>query len=383
MRMKSYFAKTVGDAVSMARNELGPDAVLVNSRKTLPETKHLGEYEVVFAVFETSEQAPGLYQPPAAPSRQTAAQPGDGQRPGDGLSREVAELRRQMLKMHRSILRARPQERGAFLPSVELEELHSKLLASQIDECLAQEIVEGLESAKPAGADWQWLEQSMAVELEKRFSVDPSLGTGGEGAGVVAFVGAPGAGKTSTLVKLAITHGLSGRKPVQILSLDTLRVGAAEQLRSYATIIGAGFQIVETVGALSQALAEYRGKGLILIDTPGFAAADLDHAGDLARYIAISPAVDTHLVLSASMKPADLTTVVKRFEIFKPSKLLFTRLDETDSYGPIVTESARTGRPISFLRAGQQIPEDIEPAVKSRITDRIIGRSVQRIQSAA
>lgn len=377
MRMKSYFAKTVGDAVSMARNELGPDAVLVNSRKTLPETKHLGEYEVVFAVFEATEQAPALYHPPAMAPGQTFA------RPAGDLSREVAELRQQMSKMHRSILRARTEERDGFLPSLELEELHSNLLASQMDGCLAQEIVEGLGALKPAGADRQWLEEAMAVELEKRFTVDASLGVQGEGTRVVAFVGAPGVGKTSTLVKLAVTHGLTGRKPVQILSLDTLRVGAAEQLRSYATIIGAGFQVVETVGALAQALEEHRSKGLILVDTPGFAAADLDYAADAARYIATCSVIDTHLVLSASMKPADLTTVVKRFDSFKPSKLLFTRLDETDSYGPMITEAARTGRPISFLAAGQQIPEDLEPAVKSRITDRIMGRSVQRIQAAA
>ena len=377
MRMKSYFAKTVGDAISMARLELGAEAVLVNSRRTAPETKHLGQYEVVFAVFEAAGQTAASGQQLAIAGKQ-APLPAT-----NDFSRELAELRQQMFKMHRSILRGRPGGQDGFLPSVELEDLHSKLLSSELDAAIAQDIVESLESLKPEGADWQGPDQAAVRELEKRFAVDPSLGTGGKGVRVAALVGAPGAGKTSTLVKLAVMHGLTARKPVQILSLDTFRVAAAEQLRSYATIVGAGFQIIETVGALAQALEEHQGKGLILIDTPGYGSADLDDAADLARYFSKSPGIDTHLVLSASMKPADLTAVVNRFEIFTPSKLLFTRLDETASFGPIIAEAARTGKPISFLATGQQIPEDLEPAVKSRIADLIIGRSRNPIEAAA
>src|SRR5208283_3377129 len=107
------------------------------------------------------------------------------------------------------------------------------------------------------------------------FSVQPTLGCGEASPRKVALVGPPGAGKTSTLVKLAINYGLACRRPVLLLSMDTYRVAAADQLRSYAAILGVGFQLAETVTALAQSIEENRGKELIFIDTPGMAAGDM------------------------------------------------------------------------------------------------------------
>jgi flagellar biosynthesis protein FlhF len=159
---------------------------------------------------------------------------------------------------------------------------------------------------------------------------------------------------------------------VVLVSADTDRIAAADQMRAYAAILGVGFELVETPRALEQTLHLHRGKELILIDTPGLAAADMERGADLAAYLASEPEIDTHLVLSASTKSADITRAVDRFEVFRPGKLLFTRLDETDSWGAVLTEAARTAKPLSFLAAGQQIPEDLEPATKSRVVDLLL-----------
>jgi flagellar biosynthesis protein FlhF len=158
------------------------------------------------------------------------------------------------------------------------------------------------------------------------------------------------------------------------LSIDCYRIAAAEQLRSYGAILGVGFQAHETTLALAQALEEHRHKDLILIDTPGYGPKDMDAAEDLARLLASRPDVDTHLVLTASMKSADLKRVVDRFEVFRPRKLLFTKLDETETFGPILNEAVRTGKPVSFLSAGQQIPDDLEPATPDRILELALRR---------
>jgi len=134
------------------------------------------------------------------------------------------------------------------------------------------------------------------------------------------------------------------------------------QLRSHASILGAGFQAAETLRALAQAIEERHAKSPNLIDTPGYGPNDWEDAGDLARFLASRLDIEVHLVLSASMKSADLSRVVDRFEIFRPGKLLFTRLDETGTFGPIGNEAARTGKPVSFLASGRQIPEDLAPA---------------------
>ena len=214
------------------------------------------------------------------------------------------------------------------------------------------------------------LEAAVRMEIEKRILVNASLGRDGSPR-VVALVGPPGAGKTTTLAKLAVQHGLTARRAVQFLSIDDYRVGGADSLRSYAAILGAGFQSLDTVGALAQAITEYQGKGLILIDTPGYGPRDIDRATDLASFLSTHPAISTHLVLTATMKSADLTRVVEIFDIFRPSSLLFTRLDETDSFGTAFSVAASHAKPISFLGTGQVIPEDMVPATRERILDLI------------
>jgi flagellar biosynthesis protein FlhF len=231
--------------------------------------------------------------------------------------------------------------------------------------------------------DAESIERAVRAELERLVLVDAGLGASDEKSRVVALVGPPGCGKTTTLVKLAVRYGLASRRPVQLITADTHRVAAVEQLRVYAAIIGAGFDAVETTRGLQQTLEAHREKGLILIDTQGYAAGDMDDAAELARFLAGDPGVETHMVAAASMRSEDLSRVIDRFEIFSPAKLIFTRLDETSSFGAMVSESVRTGKPVSFLAAGQQIPEDIEPATVSRLLERVLERVRERALSAA
>jgi flagellar biosynthesis protein FlhF len=300
------------------------------------------------------------------------------------LASEMAQMRRQ-LEGIRLAMRSGLTAPRWLLPSSALADVFSALLTADISGEVAQAIVDRLHAQlEPAALeDPAALDRALAAELEKCFTVDPSLGRGDATPRVAALVGPPGSGKTSTLVKLAVAHGLGARKSVQLLSLDNLRVAAAEQLRSYGSILGVGFQALETPAALAQALADHRSKPLILIDTPGFSLADMDGAADLARAFSARSEIDVHLVLSASMKSADLTRVVDAFEIFRPSKLLFTRLDETGSFGPIFCEAARTRKALSFLGTGQRIPEDLAPAGRGLLIDLILRDQLGRERQAA
>jgi flagellar biosynthesis protein FlhF len=301
------------------------------------------------------------------------------------LAAEVAEMRRELEKMARAVALSTSivAARSPVTPAV--SELFSMLSAAEVDSDFAWSVIAAVEArwsgpgrigaAVPGAAE---MLQLLVEELQTRFEVAPGLAQSDQGPQVLALVGPPGAGKTTTLVKLAVTYGLTARRPTQLLSMDTYRIAAAEQLRTYATILGSGFQTLETTGALAQALEEHRNKGLILIDTPGHSPKDFELSEDLARFLSSHPQIDTHLVLSCATKPADLSRVVKRFERFRPTKLLFSKLDETDSYGPIVNEAVRTKLPISFLATGQQVPEDLEPATKSRIVDLLLNGRAKR-----
>jgi flagellar biosynthesis protein FlhF len=340
MRLKSYFSGTVEAAMELAHKELGEDALLINARPSTPETRSLGAYEVVFGVPPKAEAEAVAKPVNKAPVKAS---------PSDRLAQDVAELKREIERMAQSL-----RGGGMLLPKETSSDLYSTLIENELDRALARRVVEG-------------------AALEDLFEVDATPGRRGATRGVIALVGPPGVGKTTTLAKLAARFGLTSRKPAYILSADVYRIAAAEQLRSLAAILGIGFDIAETPVALAQALEEHRAKEWVFIDTPGLAAGEMEDGADLALLIASHPEIDTHLVLSASMKPADLARVIDRYEIFQPKKLLFTRLDETDRLGALVSEAARRSLPISFLATGQQIPDDLEPASKELIADRICG----------
>jgi flagellar biosynthesis protein FlhF len=130
------------------------------------------------------------------------------------------------------------------------------------------------------------------------------------------------------------------------------------------------------------ALEANRSKHLVLIDTPGYGRREMDSAGELARFLASRPEIDVHLVVTASMKSADLSRVVEQFSIFRPGNLLFTRLDETESVGTLYSLAARTAMPISFLGTGQRIPEDLQPAEAAAIAEGLAGRAGRASRAA-
>ncbi len=365
MKMKSFFASDMNKAMSLARRELGPDAMLVDTRPSAPESRHLGECEVVMAVGEEGEAPP-------APVRVSAAQ--------HDLSAGMAVLQRKLERVASAIAKASLMSAGEAAPSIELSEAFAALVDNEVDAELAHDVLSRMHGTGGASSKIQ-VRRLLRNELASRFTVDATLGRAKQGPRMVALVGPGGAGKTATLAKLAVLYGLSTRRSTQILSIDCYRAAAADQLRSLAAILGLGFRALDTTLALSQALEEQRHKDLVLIDTSGYGPKDLDAASELAQFLAGRDDIDTHLVLTASMKSADLSRVVDRFEIFRPRKLLFTRLDETETFGTILNQAARTGKPISFLASGQQIPEDLEPATQERILELVLRR--EEVLSAA
>jgi len=369
MRLKSYFASNVGTALRQARQELGDDAILMEARKSPPEARHLGECEVVVAIGPPGPVEDRGGEPASTRAGAVEAAPADR----GWLSAELLELRREVQRIAAAVARSGFLAPPGDLLSAELAEIFSELIAADVDAELAQDVVSRLRAAggSPEPAE---LRMRLRVELGSRFSTDSQLGRNTETPRVVALVGPPGAGKTATLAKLTVRHGLASRRPTQLISVDSLRVASSEPLRSYAAILGAGFQSLESVSALRQALEEYRHKDLILIDTPGYGAREMDAATELAAFLVEQPKVDIHLVLTASLRSADLTHIVDRFAPFQPRKLIFTQLDETSSFGPILSQAARTGLPVSFLAHGQQIPEDLEPATQQRILDLALGK---------
>ena len=381
MRIKSYFARAVEDAITQARQEMGEDAMLIKTRRAPAETGHLGDYEVIFAT-----DVPSVDEPCAVPPVGRSAAP------PDRLAVDLAEMRRELEGMRRALARS------AFAPSqrpgssADTAAAYGALVAADVNPDLARELVEAAElratrqpaaGNKGAAPDVRFFRTALAAEIADRVAVTEEPAQRHGGPRIVALVGPPGAGKTSSLVKLAIRYGLASRRPAILLSVDTHRIAAAEQLRAYAAILGIGCQVLETVAALNQAIEEHAGKGLVLIDTPGWAAAELEAAGPLAGFLAARPDIETHLVLPASMRSADVARATAAYAAFGARNLLFTRLDETACFGSILNEAVRSGKALSFFTAGQRIPEDLELATRRRVAELVLGPAPEEMDAQA
>ena len=351
--VKSYFTSSIAEAIELAGAELGPDALLLNTRPAPPESGRVGQYEVVFGC------------PPATTSAPAAAAPPD---PVADLRKRMDEIREMVSRIGAPGSAPRPSTVGDVLARAGIE----PRLAAEIDLAVQQRLRN--RSALQAGgvkliSDWDAtaILSETTQEIQGHFEVKPEIGR------VTALVGPPGCGKTTTLIKLAVTEGMAARRPVRLISTDHYRIAAAAQLETYADILGVPFTLAETSVALKHAIEAAPAEALVLIDTPGFTATSLEESGGaLAAFLSSCQGIDTHLILTATMRPSDLRRVVDLFEAFQPAKLLFTHLDEADSTASIFCEAARTRKPLSFFATGQLVPEDLEAATKARVTESLV-----------
>ncbi len=306
--------------------------------------------------------------------------------------RELADLRKQIETVRRSVSR---QRNSGVQKLPEFEALYERLIAADFSDEIADELVQSVAARAPSANEdirrnsdkhslvTERLCSTLRDELEERFRVSPELGASDLEHRVVAFVGPSGAGKTTSLVKLALAYGVAARTPLQIFSTDTLRVGGAEQLGAYARIMGVSFQAVPTMATLEQALQECRAKKLILIDTPGYGSAEMDEARELKSFLNRNAHIEVQLVIPATLRPTAVASVLGRFATFRPSKILFTHLDDAQMPGTVIDAAIRCGLPISFLAAGQQIPQDIQEASKKRLMDKLFDHVAEAAVAAA
>jgi flagellar biosynthesis protein FlhF len=311
--------------------------------------------------------------------------PPESRETGHDLARELAELRQQIEAVKRSVdRRPAPQTEGLATDGADL---FDHLATAEFSSVMAGELAAGAEGVRTQqGRAEMAIEAALRAECERRLSFSPSLGPAGAQPRAVLLVGPAGVGKTTTLVKLALRYGLRDRLPLQMLSLDTLRIGGWEQLACYSRITGIPCQPVHTPAALEAAFAEHRQKKLLLIDTPGYSAAE-PPSRSLAGWLSSQrPFVEVHLVLSAAAQPRINLSVIERFAPLAPAKLLFTHLDEAETSGPVLETALRAGLPLSFLATGQQVPEDLEEASLDRLFAPLAatgGSAGRRIASAA
>lgn len=198
--------------------------------------------------------------------------------------------------------------------------------------------------------------------------------SGGSGRKLMAFVGPTGVGKTTTIAKLAADLHLKHRRKVGLLSIDNYRIGAVEQLKTYAAIIGLPCLSAFTREDVQNAARRMENREIVLIDTAGQGYQDRKRLAELAHMMGGEPRISSHLVLSLVSRELDMQKAASQFSRLNPSTYIFTKADETVQCGCMIDQVHEYNLPISFITHGQNVPEDIMAATRRNISRLVFGR---------
>jgi flagellar biosynthesis protein FlhF len=205
-----------------------------------------------------------------------------------------------------------------------------------------------------------------------KFGEDP---LSGDKPAIMAVIGSTGVGKTTTVAKLAARIALEERRPVELVTLDTYRIAAVEQLVTYAEIIGAGCHVVRSVLELEGLLRKFPEEATVLIDTTGKNPNDLADQHEFSLFLKRHKEIRKCLAIQATTHPVDAIAAIKKFEMYGADCLALTKLDETTRPGALLELAAESGLPLTYLCMGQRVPEDLRVATPENFAARIFGET--------
>ena len=414
MKVKTFHAVTMQDAIRAIKEELGPEAIILSSKEVHQGGRILRLFNrPVLEVMAASEQdrlpttpprreeTPGsaprpqsaahtapsplaahefhetlqsLLKPAPAhtgPAVVAAAAPSRKSAPSGLRRNRLQHLRTELRELSRLLGESLPPESqslGAHVPpelALMCRALVQQGMRPSTAESLGDDVLHKL--GNDALRSHEVLSQALQQEIAQRIRVSGPLLTGEGDRAVGLMLGPSGAGKTSVITKLAAHYRLEEKKSVAIITFDTYREASVEQLRMYANVLGVPFASALSPRQVHEGLRRHAHADLVLIDMPGVGPDEVSSARELHRLLRDESDVATHLVLPASTREQDLRRIVARVKELPLLRLLFTKLDETESFGTIFELAHQTGVPLSYWSVGQRVPEDIEIASPERL----------------
>lgn len=415
MIIKKYQAKTENEAMNLARAELGDSCVSLNVRvvkqKGIMKLIKAPYVEVTVALEEESETdydslikpiinpaddrnifkpsgfnvvvdentKPSVIEPEKEENKNNAADKEDYVKE-DSIVSAVKEntfkenLNTVSVNASKKEKKSREIKSDSEMDAV-YELISQTLIDNEVDEDYVEEIVEEAKSRLKSNTPMDTVLSHIYQRLILRFGEPKIIEPAQKNPKVIFFVGTTGVGKTTTIAKIASKLFVAGNK-VALFTSDTYRIAAAEQLRSYANIMSVPFRIIYTIDDFEEGLETFKDYDYILIDTVGHSHKNQELKADMKKFIDYSKEkteTEVYLVLAASTKMKDLIHIADSYKEISDYRLIFTKLDETYSFGTIFNLRLHTNAPLSYVTYGQNVPEDIDTFKPQQIVKKLLG----------
>lgn len=405
MIIKKFQAKTENDAVEAAKKELGPDVVVMSVRKVKPrgffKIFKAQLTEVTVALEEESERAVKRERAAAAAlqnaAREAAAKveqeqakkndPGEvmvNNPPVRDFKKEIAEepkkdaaekmleerlnnlqsfLEKQLMNAEEEKKEEEPIEEEKNESVLFMQLLYNTMIENEVEETYANEMIDEIEKVKKENMPIDYVLAHVYQKLILKFGKPCGISPAKKGPKVCFFVGPTGVGKTTTIAKIASRFTVDEKKKVALLTADTYRIAAAEQLRTYAGILEIPFRVIYATEDLEDGVKEFQDYDYILVDTAGHSHNNEEQKENMKRLIHGVDELaekEVFLVVSATTKYRDLISIADAYKTMADYKLIFTKLDETTTLGNLLNLKLYTGACMSYTTYGQKVPDDIE-----------------------
>jgi len=386
MTIQTFRAKSMKEALVRVRDEMGADAVILNTR----EVRGGGFLGFARRAQVEVTASRGLQVPPrrrAAPSlatrraeileaaygQQAAARP---RAPEPDGNQPVFEQLNSIRTLVEDLVEANRRQQAPEVPEC-LFQTYTHLIENEVSQELAQQLVRTLRDQCSTDdlSDSALLDRLLTDQVESMLEVSGPTRIEPGTAKVIALVGPTGVGKTTTIAKLAAIFKLRQGARVGLVTVDTYRIAAVDQLRRYAEIIDVPLEVVTSAAQMKPTIRRMRKEAdVVLIDTAGRSPRDELRIGELRSVMQKADVDEIHLVLSLVASEGHLLAAIDKFGIVGGDYLIVTKLDEAMTYGTVLSMLARCRRQLSYVTTGQVVPEDIEAARKDRLARLILGK---------
>ncbi len=390
MIIRKFRAATMREAMYKVKNELGEDAIILKSEKVanggvfdFSETKY--EYEITAALDKLPlKKDLGNLKRTATVSKIAGETPKANKAPN--LDRNPADDKFKFIDLKTDLknIGSKLDNMANHIKYNEMPNLPSTLVPYYIrmknnfvEEKIIKDIMMKIymDFKGEEFNDKNLIEKAVINLIKKKLNTAPLEEANAEkmvGPKVIALVGPTGVGKTTTLAKLAFNDKFFGKKKVGLITADTYRVAAVEQLKTYSNITQIPLEVIYQPDQIRYALRKFENFDVVLVDTAGRSQRNLQQMSELKKILYHGGIIDTYLVLSITTRNEDQADILKRFSAVNFNRIIFTKLDETSGFGGLLNSSSNYNVPISVITYGQNVPDDIDLADKDKISKMIL-----------